>query len=153
LHTSFKAAHKYYFSLTEIVHNTEAKTLEISMKIFYDDLRQALYAIDGKKIGDDPQAHTEAIENYLNRHFMLQTDSTMIAYSYLGATLDLDAVWCFMEAEDIGYLKNLTVTNTLLTDFHPNQNNVINFFAAKNATTAKGFTLSRQYPSGVLVFE
>mgnify|MGYP000135582919 CR=1 FL=1 len=65
------ATHEFYVSICNIQHNTEAATLEITLKIFTDDFEKALEQDSGKALHlgtpkEDSKAD-ELIRDYLQK--------------------------------------------------------------------------------------
>jgi len=57
------SAHKFYVSVTQVVYNEATKTIELSSRIFIDDLEKALQKRHQTKLYlDTPKQHPEAKE-------------------------------------------------------------------------------------------
>jgi len=125
-------SHKFYVSITEIRLNDENNTIEISMRIFPDDLDRAISQIQGV----NPQIATELehedadkwIEDYVLQRFSLQLNGIKIKCSFLGKEQESDAVWCYFEGKFTGSPKELTVTQKILTDSFEDQVNIVQFY-------------------------
>ncbi len=126
--------HPVYVSVAEIEYKSETKSLEIGLKIFSDDLSDALSREAGQtvEIGTE-QEHKEVaiwLQKYIKKQFFLYADGKNVEYNYVGRELvrqDFFAVWIYLEAKNIDNLKNLYVKNTILQELFATQNNVINF--------------------------
>jgi len=82
------SAHKYYISITEIHYNTENSNLELSTRVFYDDLSTVIYAIEGKRLTSDAEADAELISKYLENNVSLSVNGEKLQAHYLGADLE-----------------------------------------------------------------
>lgn len=123
-------AHDFHLSLTEVVHNAESKSLEISVKLFTDDLAVALLKNGAPKmeIGTDrepPQAN-ELIENYLRRNIKFVVNGKPVEFKYLGKQAELDATWCFLEVKSVPKVHAIEISNTLLLDSFEDETNMVN---------------------------
>ncbi|MBW8684064.1 DUF6702 family protein [Chitinophaga rhizophila] len=127
--TAWLAWHPFYVSVTEIVHNKASNELEISCRIFADDLENAL-----KKQSKGPldiihpanRAATDSlIAGYLRKHLFITADGKPVRLQYLGYKIEEEAAWCFLSAEKILPFRKAHVRNDILYENHPNQINMI----------------------------
>ncbi len=124
------SAHDFHLSLTEIKHNEDHRSLEISIKLFTDDLQDALEMAGAPKmeLGSqaEPPAANEHIEKYVRTHFRLMVNGKPAEFIYLGKEAELDATWCFVEVKDIRKVKSLEVQNSFLLEAFDDQTNMVN---------------------------
>lgn len=126
--------HPFHVSVTDIKFKEEKKSLQVSTRIFMDDLEEALkmeyqlekYDILEKK--DDPETKNW-IKNYLLKNFKLSSDSKPLDLRFIGFEFESDVVWCYLEVEKIRKIKNLTVENSLLTSTYSDQENLVHLRA------------------------
>jgi hypothetical protein len=125
-------AHPVYLSATEIHYKPEKQTIEISMKVFSDDLSTALTAAEGYaiEIGTDrePKDAASIINKYINRHFSLSANGQKLNYEYIGKEIersDFFALWLYFEVKNVPNLKTLTINNSILFELFSSQNNII----------------------------
>lgn len=143
--------HKFYVSLTEIRYNSESERLEVSMRIFPDDLDLAFE----KQFGINPHLvteleHTKAdslIQEYLKVHFAIEVNGDPVILTYLGKEAEADAIWCYLESETIKYPGSILVRNSILTDEFKDQVNIIQVYSGK---WNKGLLLTREHISEML---
>ncbi|MCB9186673.1 MAG: hypothetical protein H6601_07995 [Flavobacteriales bacterium] len=124
------SAHEFHLSLTEISHNTENKTLEVSIKLFTDDLLTALQQAGAPKMElgteSEPPEANEYIESYLKRHFKLTVNGKLTDFTYLGKEAELDATWCYVEVKEVKKVQSLEVENSFLLEAFDDQTNMVN---------------------------
>lgn len=123
-------AHDFHLSLTEIVHNEEANTMEVSVKLFTDDLIVVLQQAGAPKmeIGTDnepPQAN-ELVESYLRNHLRVLLNDKSVEFKYLGKQAELDATWCFLEISGIRKIRSIRVENSIMLEAFDDQTNMVN---------------------------
>ena len=132
------ALHDFHVSKCLVEYNEEEKALQISMHIFIDDLEEGLRRQGAGKLFICTDREAKDAENYLRKyleqHFILRLNGEPKTYDFLGKEIsdDLAAVWCYMEIPDVEYLKELTVTNTILLEVYDDQTNIVSIFGADN---------------------
>jgi len=123
--------HPFHVSVCEIYHNEQAKSLEISMKIFIDDFELAIQK-DGAEdfqlldvSGDlvDPKK----IEAYLKKRFQIKVNGEKIAQNFLGFEFDNDAVLCYLEHTRVKKIDNIEIDNSIITEVYDDQINLTHF--------------------------
>src|SRR5438045_9376652 len=80
--------HPFYVSLTELKHNAKDKTLEISCKMFAEDLEQIIEknyktTLD-ISVEKDKASFDKFIPDYVVKHFTLNIDGKPAKLSYVG---------------------------------------------------------------------
>lgn len=117
--------HPIYVSVTEIEHNATAKTLEVSCKLFTDDLEKVLrstYKVPVDLINPkDKAAMDRLINDYVQKHFKIVADSKPVPLRYVGFEHVEEGIYSYYEAANVGKVKNITVTNNLLYEYKPEQ--------------------------------
>jgi len=123
--------HPFYVSVCEIYHNPNTEALEISMKIFIDDLEVAIQksANPSFKIseGADKNLIENEIEKYLENKFLIEIDSKIPEKKLIGYELDSDAIICYIEIKKIKQISNIKIYNSILTEVYEDQINLTHF--------------------------
>ena len=143
--------HKFYVSLTEVRFNPESKRIEVSIRIFPDDLDRALFESEGihTQLATElelPEADS-LLKLYLLDHFSLEVDGKAIELEYLGKEPEADAIWCYMESEKVAEPSAYTVYNSILTQTFEDQVNIVQVYQEK---WNKGLLLSKDQRSDQL---
>jgi hypothetical protein len=133
--------HPYYVSVTEIKYNVKEKTLEISCKLFDDDIENALRKLNNVTIDvgaakDSSQVH-KLLAQYLAKHLQLTMDGQKVKTAFLGFEKEQDVIWCYLEATAIPDFKKLCIETTLLYDFVPEQINLVHVIRNNNTQSRK----------------
>lgn len=124
-------AHEYYVSYTNISYNPNNASLEIIMKITAHDLEKVLESEGAEtlKLGSEKE-HPKAdewIEKYLNQNLELVLNGKEVQYEYLGKKVHLDeTLEVFLEIKEVRQVNQLKIRNTILFDYFPVQENIIN---------------------------
>ena len=143
--------HKFYVSLTEVRFNSESDRIEVSIRIFPDDLDHALFESEGihTQLATElelPEADS-LLKFYLLDHFSLEVNGERIKLEYLGKEPEADAIWCYLESEQIGEPGDYLVYNSILTPTFEDQVNIVQVYQGK---WNKGLMLSRDHRSDQL---
>jgi hypothetical protein len=134
--------HDFHSSVTQIDYNAKSKSIQITVRLFTDDLCVALENAGAPKMElgtqSEPPAANEYVEAYLKKHLSFTINGKALEYKYLGKEAQLDAIWCYVEIEKIGKIRKLEVENTLmLTDFE-DQTNMVNLNIANRKKSGIG---------------
>lgn len=126
---SFAATHPYYVSIIEVEHHPDTKTFQVAVKLFIDDIEDALVNNGTEKpnFGTDNELPNSEqwLFDYLNEHLKIQTDGKTLEFDFLGKELDNEAMWCYLESEKISKVDTLNITATLLIDEFATQSNIV----------------------------
>lgn len=122
-------AHPFYVSMTDINHNTSTKELEVSVRIFTDDLEATLRKTFGGKIDvlhpQDKNKMNQMITTYIQSHLQLQVDGKPVQLSFVGYEQQEESIWTYMEVKNVASVKKLSLKNNLLHDYNTNQINMM----------------------------
>lgn len=121
--------HDFHASITRIDYNEESKVLEITLRVFTDDMSSGLDTYTGRNLSfgtpmESPSVN-EKLPEYLNSRFKVLVDGKPIGYKYLGKELEEDATWIYLESEKTKPSKTIQVTNSVLTELFDDQGNII----------------------------
>jgi len=148
----FSSFHPYYVSVTDIKYNEQEKTLQISCRVFTDNLEDALEKNYKKQIDilhpKDKKEVDALLTDYLSKHVKMKVNGKIETLNFIGYEKEEEAVWCYMEIKNVEILKSLTIENTLLYDYLTQQMNMVH-------TEVKGKKQSSKItnPEKELVFE
>src|SRR5215210_7532878 len=95
------APHKYYTSLARVEYNAEAGSVEISLRVFADDIELALTRRAGRKVSLDRTKDADRLVlAYLRDTFELKNrDGEAKALKWVGMELRAGVAWLYVEAE------------------------------------------------------
>jgi len=120
--------------IAEVNHNTETAALEISMKIFTDDLEAALEADTSEKlwIGDlerEAAATDSLLAVYFDKKLTININSEEREAVFLGKELEADVTWCYLEIQDVPAVKSVSIDNRILMELFDDQKNLVHIYA------------------------
>jgi len=121
--------HPFYVSVTEINHNARSQAVEVSCRIFYDDLERTLEKqyhtrVDIVKPADKSKMN-QLLNDYIKKHLIIKADGKVLALSYVGYEIQEDAAWTYFEVKGINKVKKFEVHDDLLFTEHPEQINML----------------------------
>jgi hypothetical protein len=121
--------HPFYVSVTEIDHNAKTQTVEVSCRMFYDDLEHALEK-EYKKPLDivkpaDKALLNKLLNDYVKKHLSIRVDGKPLALTYVGYEIQEDGAWTYFEVKGIPNVKKIEVHDELLNAQHEEQINML----------------------------
>lgn len=136
--------HPLYIAVTEINLNPSDKTLEVSCKLFSDDLEQILEKNNHVQLDiasqKDKAIFDQYIPVYVKNHLSLSVDGKAVTLSYLGFEKEKESAYCYFQVENISSVKKIEITNTLLYDYTSGQINIMHVTVnAKRQSTKLNF--------------
>lgn len=144
-------AHKYYLSLTQVTFKPKAKAIQIIINVFIDDIEKALnkdYTIDLQLTSKNELSNNDVyFEKYLKDKLQFSIDDVPKEFTYLGKEYDGELVYFYLEIENIESVKNILVSNKILINHFPEQQNLIK---TKVGSIAKSVLLTKNKTSAIL---
>lgn len=136
-----KPLHPFYLSVTEISHNASSRSVEISCKMFAEDL-EAILEKNNKTTLDITTAKDKAqfdkfIAAYMSGHLALAIDGKTVSLNYVGYEVDNESAFVYLEIENIATARKFDVSNTLLHDFINEQINIVHVTVNGNRKSTK----------------
>jgi hypothetical protein len=133
--------HPFFVSVTEINHNARSKSVEISCRMFYDDLEKALERNYHTKIDIVKPANREQVNkllnDYIKKHLIIRADGKVLDASFLGYEIQEDGAWSYLEVRGVSNMKKIEVRDNLLYAEHPEQINMIHVIVGGNRKSTK----------------
>lgn len=121
--------HPFYVSVTEIVHNKTTGTIQVSVRIFFDDFEKALEKKYKKNVNILKPASRkevdELISAYIKDHLKVSANGKPVELKYQGYEIEEDAAWCYFETSKVNAVKLMNVENDILFEQHAAQSNMI----------------------------
>jgi hypothetical protein len=121
--------HPFFVSVTELNFNPKNNNLEISCKMFVDDLQNALKQNYKRPVDlaneKQESENNKIINDYLTKHFSIIADAKAIGLKFVGFEIESEAVYCYFEASNITAPKKVVITNKILHDYKQEQVNIM----------------------------
>jgi len=126
LQASAPITHKFYLSNTSIEFNAQSRAIEITSKIFTDDLEHAIEAQCYRYNSLYPQTPEvfELVKKYIGDKLSLQVEGRNVVLNFLGYSVDNDMTTLFIEGS---YFEpnQVVVGNTILLELFSDQQNIV----------------------------
>jgi len=125
--------HKFYMAIYQINYAPEKKMLQITARIFVEDLNTALEKKYNKKTflgsGKESIESAELLKKYLSDNFSLKVNGQSKAINLLSEEMDGDVLVCYLSIKDIPKIKSLEIYNSILVESFAEQQNIVNVTA------------------------
>lgn len=123
--------HPIHVSITEAEFDEERRAIEISHRIFIDDLEKEIEEESGIKSvsfsREEKSWIDTELQKYLKRHFQLSLNGKQLESRYLGYELENDAIYIFVEYLKVRKFKSVQVKNDILLNMYDDQVNLLHF--------------------------
>ena len=145
--------HKFYVSIFQMNYVPEKKTMQITARIFTDDLEKALEKKSKKKIylatpKEAPETE-ELLKKYLAEKVRIKINNTEKTIRFLGRETEDDVVICYLTVPVSEKINTLEVYNTVLTEIFPDQQNIIHTSVNSNK---KSLLLTNSKPKELIEY-
>lgn len=130
-------AHKFHASLAEVEYNAKEKTVEVGIRLFADDLEEAIGRKRGRRVRLDvtPDVDRLVLEYLGETLTIVGRDGGPLSFTWVGMELRVDEVWVFIQASSAAGLDGATVGCRILHELFPDQVNTINVQQGDARTT------------------
>ncbi|CAD0006762.1 DUF6702 family protein [Flavobacterium chungangense] len=128
------AFHKFYMGVFQINYAAEKKMIQITSRIFVDDLNKGIEKKYNKKtlLGTDKetQADIDLLKRYLSENFNIKINGHLKPITFLSKELEADDVLvCYSRITAVEKFKVLEISNTVLVDWNAEQQNITHISA------------------------
>lgn len=124
--------HPYYVSITEVRIDTRKHILQLSCRMFMDDLEEAIAKLYDLKVDIlsslDNQSLNDVFFQYIRQHVSIQVGGVFVQPQMLGYEIEEEAVWCYLELKNMNEVGPVKINNTILYDFIPSQTNIVHCY-------------------------
>lgn len=121
--------HKFYVSIYQVNYVPEKKMLQITSRIFIDDLNTVLEKNYRQRtsIGEKTEKEEDVIlmKKYINDNFSIKINGQKKQINFLSKELDNNVVVCYLSVKDIPRIKSIEIQNKILLDLNSEQQNII----------------------------
>lgn len=117
--------HKFYVSVNQIDFVPKKKALEITSRIFIDDLDLALEKKFKKKIylatSKEASDSKELLQKYFNEKFSIKVNGQEKKIIFLGKEVEENVLICYFNIKDVSKVTSLEIKNTVLMELYEQQ--------------------------------
>ena len=146
--------HPVHLSVSEINYSEKDKALQITSRIFIDDLELSIR--NDIKDPDldllEPGANrttNQLVAAYLAKHIKVKADGKLLKLNFLGSEVEDVALICYLELPGVKKLKTVEVLNSTIMETHADQSNLVHVtYKGK----VKSIRLTNEKPQDVVTF-
>ena len=147
--------HPIHISVTEFNYSDKDKALQITSRIFIDDLELAIRQNRKEEELDIVKPKNgltteQLVKEYLLHHFKVKLDGKAQKINFLGMETEDVAFVCYLEIENVKKIKRVEVFNDVITEIHNDQSNLVHITYKSPIKSAR---LMRDKPLEVFKFE
>lgn len=121
--------HKFYVSIYQIDFVPEKKRVEITARIFMDDLNLALEEEYKTKthIGEKSETSADvlALQKYMSKHFRVAIDGKDAKIVFHNKEIDNNVVVIYMKINEVKKFRSIQISNNALLDLYSDQQNIM----------------------------
>ena len=143
--------HSFYTAIYQINFVPKKKMIQITTRIFADDLNEALKKQYSKRtfIGSEKETPEDIVlmKKYLSEKFKLIVNGQLKSLEFLSQENENNVLICYLRIKDISKINSLKIENSILTEVYPEQQNIIQF---NNAGEKKSLLLTSSTKYGML---
>lgn len=122
-------AHKFYTSIYQINYVPQKKMIQITSRIFVDDLNDAMEKRFHSKsyIGTDKETPQDevAMQKYLAEKFILKVNGILKPMSFRSKEIEANVLICYFRITDVSKISKLEIENRALMELNSDQQNII----------------------------
>jgi hypothetical protein len=137
----FKSFHPFYLGIVHLKHNTTNKSIESSVKLFVNDLEDALKKQTNKPIdlinGTNKDELNKLIQGYVKKNLAVKVNNKLIDLNYVGFEVEKEIVWIYSEYKNIKSIQSMQVDCSLLYEHIKQQTNIIRIEVNNNEQSTK----------------
>ncbi len=152
---SLERIHAIHVSVSEINYSEKDKALQITSRIFIDDLELAIRSkLNSPELDilhpTNGQTTNQLVSAYLTDHLKFKLDNKPVKIHYLGHEIEDVALICYIEIEGVKKFKSLEVLNNVIQEIHNDQSNLVHI---TYKGPVKSFRLMKDKPSDIFKVE
>ena len=144
--------HKFYVSVNQIDFVPKKKALEITSRIFIDDLDLALEKKFKKKVYLATSRETadakELLQKYFSENFSIKVNGQEKQINFLGKEEEENVLICYFNVKDVQKVTSLEIKNAVLMELYAQQH----IFHTNVSGKKKSILLTNETSSSVLKY-
>lgn len=126
---SAMSTHKFYVAIHQINHAKEKKMLQITSRVFIDDINEALEKKYKQKCylasEKETPEHTELLKKYFAEKFSVKINGQTKPMEFLSKETEENVIICYLRIKGITKISSLEVENSMIMENHAEQQNII----------------------------
>ena len=140
-------SHDYYVSTTQLEYISEKDVIQITIKIFKDDIESVISKKNKIIDNSDLIQINRKLNEYIVEKFRISVNNDNVIFDFIGKEYKKDMIQIYYEVNLAEKIKKITIENNLLFDLIDNQQNIIHF---KNENFRKSFLLTKNNSKSII---
>jgi hypothetical protein len=121
--------HPYYISVVDMKYNAQQKSIQLSTRLFTNDLEDALEKIYHKKmdvLNPKNKADVDSVLfSYIKQRLHISINTKAQTLNYVGYEREEESIWTYLEIKKVNVPKIVSIDTKLLYDYLPSQVNIV----------------------------
>lgn len=126
---SSMAIHKFYVSIYQMNYAPKKKMIQITSRLFIDDVNDALEKKFKKRTYFALENETPEDEVFLKKYFaekfIIKVNGVSKTLNYLSKDIDGNVVICYFSIKDLPKISSVAIENSALMELNEEQQNII----------------------------
>jgi hypothetical protein len=126
---SSMAIHKFYVSIYQVNYAPKKKMIQITSRLFIDDVNDALEKKFKKRTYFALENETSEDEVFLKKYFaekfIIKVNGVSKTINYLSKDIDGNVVICYFSVKDLPKISSVAIENSALMELNEEQQNII----------------------------
>ncbi len=127
--TGTLSAHPFKAGIFEIRQNSESGKIEVTVRLFTDDLEECVREKTGQALNlDTGREYPSAdilINEYIQDGFRIKVNGKPVDLEYLGREHEPGVTWCYLESRALDPASEISVVNSIMTELYSTQSNIV----------------------------
>jgi hypothetical protein len=123
--------HKFYVSIYQMNYNADKKRIEITSRMFLDDLNTVLQKNHKKEFtfgsNKESDADVAILKQYIKKHLVVSVNGVRKDIVFISKEIDGHELVCYMKINEIEKIKTLDIQNNSFFELNDEQQNIIQF--------------------------
>jgi hypothetical protein len=123
------SVHKFYVSIYQINYVSQKKMIQITSRIFIDDMNNALEKKYHKKtfVGTDRETADDVVlmKKYLAEKFVLKLNGSAKPMNFLSKEVEANVIVSYFSIKEVSKINSLSIENSALLEVNEEQQNII----------------------------
>ncbi|MCG2610732.1 hypothetical protein LZZ90_04345 [Flavobacterium sp. SM15] len=145
--------HKFYVGVYQVNYEPKKKEIQLTARIFIDDLEKAMQRKFQKKIylgtSKEITQSNDLIKEYFSEKMRLKVNHSVKKLKFLGKETEDNVLICYLTTPVSEKITTLELYNVVLTELYPQQQNIMHTNINGNK---KSLLLTDGEPEGTLEF-
>ena len=147
-------SHPFYVSICEMNYKSETESLEISLRIFTDDLERTLQDWGTEKLylgelNESPKTDS-LLKKYILQVLSIEIEGETTSVEFIGKEVEQALTWVYLEAKNVPNFDKIMISNRMLFQSFPEQTNLIH---VNQRGKIKSLLLTKNNPTGELAWD